>query len=245
MSGEEHHKISVCMASFNGERFIAQQISSILCQLGCNDELIVSDDGSTDTTCTILKSLNDSRIHLLHNPHPGSPARNFEYALQHAQGEYVFLADQDDVWFRHKVEVVIRLLQTSEVVVTDCTMIDSDGRQLTPSFFQHHNSRSGFLSNLIKNSYLGCCMAFRRSFLNKVLPIPPHAAMHDIWFGILAEWYGCSCFHPEPLMAYRRHDAALSTTGFPSNFSFRQKIRFRYHLMVCLMRRIAELRVVS
>ncbi len=237
-------KISICMATFNGERFIGQQISSILCQLSADDELVISDDGSTDATCEVIKSFDDARIKLVNNPSPKSLIRNFEHALQCAQGEYLFLADQDDVWFENKVEVVTQLLQTAELVVTDCTLIDEEGRQFAPSFFLLHGSRSGFLANLIKNSYLGCCMAFRRSFLKKALPIPTSVPMHDIWFGMLAEWYGTSVFCPEPLMAYRRHNASASTTGAPSSYTIREKILFRYNLLFCLIQRIATLRLV-
>lgn len=237
-------RISVCMATYNGERFIGQQISSILCQLGTDDELVISDDGSSDATCEVIKSFDDARIKLVSNPNPKSPIRNFEHALQCAQGEYLFLADQDDVWFETKVEVVTQLLQAAELVVTDCTLIDKKGRQFAPSFFLLHGSRPGFLANLIKNSYLGCCMAFRRSFLKKALPIPASVPMHDIWFGMLAECYGTPVFCPEPLMAYRRHSSSASTAGAPSSYTIREKIKFRYNLLFCLIQRIATLRLV-
>jgi hypothetical protein len=85
-------------------------------------------------------------------------------------------------------------------------------------------------------------MAFRRSLLEKALPIPLNVPMHDIWLGMLAEWYGRPCFHPQPLVAYRRHDATVSTAGAPSNRSFWKKLESRYQLLRCLLLRISQTR---
>jgi glycosyltransferase involved in cell wall biosynthesis len=233
------------MATYNGARFVADQLRSILCQLQDDDEVIVSDDGSTDETLTIIRAFADPRIKILERAGSGRPADNFGYALAHAHHDIIFLSDQDDVWFEHKVLTMTHLLQTSDLVVTDCTLINAEGRETAPSFFQQHGSRPGFWANLVKNSYLGCCMAFRRSLLEKALPIPFNVPMHDIWLGMLAEWYGRPCFHPEPLVAYRRHDAASSTTAARSRSSLLQKIRFRYRLMLCLGQRIVRHRLVA
>lgn len=237
--------VSICMATYNGARFITEQLSSILCQLQDDDELIISDDGSTDETVTIIREFKDPRVKFLEGAELKNLIRNFSHALSHARHDLIFLADQDDVWFEHKVETVTQLLQIYDLVVTDCTLIDADGALLADSFFKQHGSRAGFLSNLMSNSYLGCCMAFRRSLLEKALPIPLSVPMHDIWLGILAEWYGRPYFYPKPLMAYRRHGVNVSTTGTPSTRSLWQKLGSRYHLLLCLARRIAELRQVS
>ena len=85
--------ISVCMASYNGAIFIKQQAVSILNQLGLEDELIISDDGSKDNTLEILASLNDSRIKIYHHSAPHGVVSNFENAIKHASGDYIFLSD--------------------------------------------------------------------------------------------------------------------------------------------------------
>ena len=89
--------ISVCMATYNGEKFVCQQLRSITAQLGTADEVIVSDDGSTDSTLAVIESMGDSRIKTIEGPRRRSPVWNFENALRHAKGDYIFLADQDDV----------------------------------------------------------------------------------------------------------------------------------------------------
>lgn len=103
--------ISVCMASYNGAIFIKQQAVSILNQLGLEDELIISDDGSKDNTLEILASLNDSRIKIYHHSAPHGVVSNFENAIKHASGDYIFLSDQDDIWLSNKKEKCLSCLQ--------------------------------------------------------------------------------------------------------------------------------------
>ena len=104
--------ISVCIATYNGARYIAEQLASILKQLSAEDEVVVSDDGSTDGTIDIVRSLNDRRIRIVDGPRRHSPTLNFEWALRNAKGEYIFLADQDDVWLEDKVTKCVEELQT-------------------------------------------------------------------------------------------------------------------------------------
>ena len=109
--------ISVCIATHNGGRFLKEQLTSILCQIGENDEVIISDDGSTDDTLKIINGFNDKRIIVVNQKSPkGLPAHeyatlNFENALKHAMGDYIFLADQDDVWVHNKVAVMMKYLE--------------------------------------------------------------------------------------------------------------------------------------
>jgi glycosyltransferase involved in cell wall biosynthesis len=230
------------MASYNGESFIEQQIASILSQLGSVDELIISDDGSTDATCRIVKSFDDHRIQLIFNPNPGSPVRNFENTLMHARGNLVFLADQDDIWEQNKIAVQADLLEKFDLVVSDCRLIDANGAPLADSFFAQLESGPGFFKNLYKNSFLGCCMAFRQSILKKVLPFPPAIAMHDIWIGLNAELYGTTYFCPEKLVCYRRHNTSASTAGSKSTISFANQVSYRLYFMYAIACRVVARR---
>ena len=103
--------ISVGLASYNGERYIREQVDSIIAQLDSIDELVISDDGSTDGTLDILASYNDPRIHVYHNEENHGVNGNFENALKHSQGDYIFLSDQDDVWLPGKVEACLKALE--------------------------------------------------------------------------------------------------------------------------------------
>lgn len=203
-------RISVAMITYQGEKYIAEQIDSILVCLGQDDEVVISDDGSTDDTLAILKNyqIQDERIRIIEGPHKGVKA-NVENALRACKGEYIFLADQDDIWMPDKVECVMAELEKPEVglVVHDAVVMDGFCEQVVlASFYSLKNSGKGVLKNIWRNTYIGCCMAFKRQLLEKSLPIPNYIEMHDQWLGVLNDRYGYgTVFLPEKLLKYRRH----------------------------------------
>ena len=214
-------RISVAMITYNGAGYIREQVDSILCQLGESDELVVSDDGSTDGTASIIQKYqqDDQRVRLLEGPRQGLK-KNMEHAIAHTRGAYIFLADQDDIWMPHKVKRVMEAFQGKGhnrhmegkpyVVVHDAQVFAGDDAKdiLMESFPQFRNGGAGVVKNMVKNSYIGCCMAFRRELKEVILPIPSRIEMHDQWIGILGDSkFGKSCFLWEPLLLYRRHDA--------------------------------------
>lgn len=226
--------ISVCLATYNGASFLKQQINSILSQLSDTDELIISDDGSKDETIQLIRNFQDKRIKLLHNCTKQDCKKkvdinykrkrcisNFENALRNAKGDIVFLSDQDDIWYNGKVEKALNTLNTYDLIVSDCKIIDEENNVLLESRFKERNPRLGFFNSLYKNPYLGCCMAFRSSVLKKALPFPSYIPMHDIWLGMVAQAY----FHPvlldKTLVGYRRHSNNINNRK--SNYSTNQK----------------------
>ncbi len=204
--------ISVAMATYNGERFIEEQITSILKNLNENDELIISDDASTDQTLAIIKTFSDKRIKIIKGPQKGVK-QNFANALAHCQGKYIFLSDQDDIWEENKVLKVLKVLEEKECtgIVHDCVVVNEDAtKNLMDSFFLHRKSKSGIIRNIYKNRYLGCCIAFSREMIKYILPIPENIEMHDQWIGLLCEKYGSVYFMKEKLIKYRRHGGNVS-----------------------------------
>ncbi|WP_432222941.1 glycosyltransferase family 2 protein [Flavobacterium sp. TMP13] len=222
--------ISVCMATYNGEKFIKEQLKSILQQLGDKDEVIVSDDGSSDKTLEIIKSFNDDRVIIFKNAFKNL-VLNFEFALMQAKGDYIFLSDQDDVWLPNKIKVCTENLRSFSLVVSNCKVVDQDLQIINNSFFELNNSKKGLLSNVFKNSYLGCCLAFRNEVLQTALPFPKSIPMHDIWLGFVAELYFKSKFIEEPLLLYRRHGKNESPTAENSPYSLFQKFKFRFDII--------------
>lgn len=234
--------ISVCMATYNGERYIREQIDSILAQLSESDELIVSDDYSSDSTVSILRSYNDCRIHIFKNNNRKGVVGNFENALSKAQGDYIFLADQDDVWIEGKIEKCISVLQNADLVVTDCYITDTDLNVIEPSFFLTRGSQKGFWQNLIKNSYLGACIAFRADLLKIVMPIPHNLPVfHDAWIASLADIRGIVCFIEFKGIYFRRHALNTSFTAGRSGYSFYEKILYRLNFGWLILKRICEI----
>ena len=230
--------VSVCMATHNGASYIIEQIESILDQLSPNDELVISDDASTDDTVQIIRQLKDARVKYVGSQFYGSPSLNFENALQNASGQYIFLADQDDIWASNKIEVVLPFLQNYDLVLTDCELMDKGGDLIYPSFFEIRGSKAGFWNNLRKNSYMGCCMAFRRESLLYALPFPADIHMHDWWIGLLVEARGRVFFLRQPLMRYRRHGANASPTGEGTNYSLWKQISNRTMMIILIAHRL-------
>ncbi|MEA5127279.1 MAG: glycosyltransferase [Proteiniphilum sp.] len=228
-------KISVCIATYNGSLYLKNQLNSILIQLSDIDEIIISDDSSTDDTIEIIKSIRDSRIKLYENQKFQSPVFNFENALNKATGDFIFLCDQDDIWLPDKVKIMISYLQKYDLVVSDCKVVDSNLNIIYDSFFALMHSGRGFWKNFFKNTYLGCCMAFRKEILNYVLPFPPQLAMHDIWIGLSVEKNGHSFFLKKPLSLYRRHENNASFASERSKNPLLYRIRYRLYIMKSLL----------
>lgn len=208
-------KISVAMASYNGEKYIHEQLVSILSQLSDNDEVIISDDGSTDNTIQIIKKLNDTRIKLIEGPKNGVK-KNFENAISNCTGDIIFLADQDDIWLSHKVKTIIKIFDnnpTINLIIHDAEIIDNNKKTIEKSFFNFRKVKNGLFNNLIKNSFIGCCMSFRASEKKYILPIPNDMPMHDQWIGmkILFKKRNSVVFHKEILLKYRRHNNNVSS----------------------------------
>jgi glycosyltransferase involved in cell wall biosynthesis len=219
------------MATKNGAPYLREQVDSILQQLSQEDELIISDDHSTDNTTTIIESYQDSRIRLIQAAKTQGIIKNFEAALQVSKGDLIFLADQDDVWKEGKVRIMMKYLDHNDLVISDCLVTDDSLNPKEESFFQMNNSRSGLLRNILKNSYMGCCMAFNRKVLNKALPFPAGIPMHDYWIGLIGELNYKVQFIPDLLLVHRRHSANASTTGAGSNRKITARIASRYRIV--------------
>lgn len=232
--------ISVCLATYNGEKYIKEQLDSILLQLEKNDEVIVSDDSSGDKTVEIINSYNDSRIKVFENQKFKSPIFNFEHALKQSRGDIIILADQDDLWKDNKIELIKKYMIEYDLVLSDADIIDEKGNILHESFYKVNGSKNGFIKNIVKNSYLGCTMAFNRKILDKSLPFPKDLPMHDWWIGLIGEMYGKTYFIEDKLISYRRHGNNASPTGEKSKYSFLQKVIFRLIMIKNLIWRCSK-----
>lgn len=224
--------VSVCMATYNGERYICEQVASILPQLKETDELVISDDGSTDRTVYLINSFNDERIKLYKNDRHNGIVGNFENALMKSKGDFIFLSDQDDVWLPAKIEVCLKELRNYSLVVSDCYVVNTNLEKSGISFFGALNSGAGVLKNLRKNTYQGCCMCFRKELLPVVLPFPANIPMHDEWIGFVADLFFQVKFEAQPLSLYRRHDStATSNIVGGSKSTLLKKLSYRWNLL--------------
>ena len=243
--------ISVCMATYNGGRFIKEQIDSILPQLSEDDELIISDDGSTDRTLEIIASYKDERIKIFHHQKNPEYAKikhsrnfyyatsNFENALKQARGDYIFLSDQDDIWKSDKKEIMLEALVDSKAdcVMCNFSVIDENRNVLIEKFYENSPISKNLVVNILKSKFLGCCMAFSRDLLQKALPFPVRLIAHDYWIGCLSEKF---IFLNEPLHFYRRYESNVSTSSEKSKNSLFAKVLFRFEFSKQLYKRMNE-----
>lgn len=229
--------ISVCMATYNGELYIKEQLQSILSQISEGDEVVISDDGSTDSTYDEVVGINDSRIKWFVNEGVHGFSHNFENALKHANGDIIFLSDQDDIWKDNKVKVSLEALSDSDFVISDCVTVNNKMEIIQESRFKAFNIKNGFINHLIKSRYLGCCMAFKREVLDMALPFPKNDRLveHDIWLAAVGLLYFKVKLIEEPLILYRRHGNNVSDGGFEKGYSICNKIYRRIYRVAKLI----------
>lgn len=233
---------SVAMAFYNGAKYIDEQIRSILENMEEKDELVISVDDASDGSEELLKKWveKDLRIQVIKGPGKGV-VKNFENAMRHCHGDIIFLSDQDDVWKKDKIEKIEKIFKDPKVtaVVHNAEIVDENLSPLGETTFEWRDSGAGFWKNMKKNSYIGCCMAVRRSALKRILPIPNNIWIHDQWIGLLSEQLGKVVFLEEPLIYYRRHGGNVTEL---THGSITSMIKKRYHMIMEINHRVKEWR---
>jgi len=238
---------SIAMASYNGMPYIKEQIASIVSQLAADDELVISDNGSTDGTARFIEeqAAKDPRIRLFCFDGAKGVVPNFENALRECRGTLLFLSDQDDIWLPGHMDRMTQFFDTDPglmAVQANAEWIDGEGNRLGTNFFEYRRSGPGILKNFYKNTWQGCNMAFRRTVLDAALPFPKKIPMHDMWIGILSEMTGRVLFLAEILSIYRRHDRNVSGV---SRSPWYRVAGFRIRLAAALILRYPRARRIA
>ena len=208
------------------------QLESILSQLNNNDEVIVSDDGSNDNTFAIIKSFKDNRIHYYVNDKKHGFVGNFENALNHAIGDYIFLSDQDDIWLSDKVKTILPLFNDYDLIVHDAEIVNGDGISLNKNYFSTLHRGQSFLRNLYKSRFLGCCMAFKKEVRDACLPFPDNIVAHDYWIGMFSLLKFKVGFIDDILLNYRRHGNNVSPSSEKSTYSLFYKLFTKRFILI-------------
>jgi glycosyltransferase involved in cell wall biosynthesis len=207
-----HSLISVALATYNGSSFLRHQLDSIYAQTWNNIEVVACDDNSSDDTVAILEEYRQ-RYGLRYkvNKQNLGFVRNFEKVLLNCHGEFIALADQDDIWLPKKLERLVAGIESADLVYSDALLVDKHGRELPGSLMQTSGVRpvSGrqFAYFVCNTCVTGCTTLIRRDLLEKALPIPHCEIYHDWWLAVVASQYGGVRFLPELLVKYRQHDA--------------------------------------
>lgn len=227
---------SVCMATYNGAEFIKRQLDSIVKQLDKEDEVIIIDDGSTDATIQIIKeNYSANQVNVVKNTTNLGSIKSFEKAIAAAKGEYIFLADQDDIWFDNKVSVMMKAFQQgADLVVHDAVVVDGELNEMDSSWnhYNHNTLTTSILKNTLKNAYTGCMMAIKKERINAILPFPDKIEMHDQWIAHVAMKNDYQiCILTEPLMYYVRHGG--NVTGMKKR-SFTEQLTGRIKTLTAI-----------
>ena len=204
---------SVVLASYQGERFIGEQLDSILPQLAPEDEIVVSDDVSTDRTQEVITRRGDARIRVLANDLRVGYVANFQRAIQCCRGDTVFFCDQDDIWLPNKVEMLDAALRTARCAASDAIVVDDRLETLHRSYFEWRGTRHfSRLSIYLKPPIIGATVACRRDYLETLLPFPA-GVPHDFWLTFNAACDNTLAVLQMPLILYRRHADAHSISA--------------------------------
>lgn len=220
--------VSVALATYNGRRYLPEQLASLAAQTRRPDELVVCDDLSTDGTVELLEQFARTapfpvRIH--RNASNLGVLRNFEKALSLCEGDIIFLSDQDDVWLPEKIDEIVRLFEARPdalAIVNDKLIADEN---LVPTGATMLGNIRGFGSP-DGNFVAGCCSAFRREWLGIALPIPDGAIAHDTWLIGLAHRLGLVSISEKALQYYRRHGSNVSQNSYsePNKVGFVKRL---------------------
>jgi glycosyltransferase involved in cell wall biosynthesis len=217
--------ISVAMCSFNGERFISDQITSILNQTVIPSEIVVVDDGSSDRTVEILQQIikksehSSIRISLIRNSDRLGVTSNFEKAISATSGDIIFLSDQDDIWLSDRIETYLNHWESegpTQLIFSDATLIDAQGKVLQSSLFKGLKvtrreidfAENGKLFEVLikRNIVTGATAALSRSLFEIAAPFPK-SWLHDEWLAIIAAANGQGRLVRDKSIGYRQHDA--------------------------------------
>ncbi len=228
------------MAVYNGSEFLKEQLTSILKQLKKSDEVVIVNDASRDHSGRIIEKMGDKRIRLFHNSVNLGLIKSFEKAISLADGDILFLSDQDDIWMKGKIAKTLEVFNRVKplVVVSDAILVDARKKVIEKSFFSMRNSGPGVFKNIYKNTYIGACMAFDSKAKEWILPFPRTITMHDEWVGVTCNFVGKVFFFKEPLVYYRRH---LGTVTKERRLKMYKVIVNRIKFLTALFQRLLKL----
>jgi glycosyltransferase involved in cell wall biosynthesis len=230
--------VSIALCAYNGKKFLEQQIDSILNQSYKNIELIIVDDNSTDNTIDIINRYikYDNRIRLYKNSKNIGFIKNFEKAISLCTGEYICLCDQDDIWLKDKVKILVENIKDNTLIYSNASLVDEDGNDLNKSLvdpekmIKGNNNKAFILNNCVS----GNTLMFKKELIEHILPIPKKVSLHDIWIAFVATTYGNITYVEESLVKYRRYSGQITADKqkhkqkFSKRFQNKNNLKLQY-----------------
>jgi len=209
---EQQSFISIALCTFNGEKYLAEQIESILTQTYTNFELVIVDDGSTDETNAISKAYADKDARIKHfvNAHNLGFNKNFEKALSLTTGSFIAISDQDDIWEPNKLEVLLNTIGDNWLVCSNSAYVTESGEPTGRTLMGELNfGGRDFRSMLIMNFVTGHTCMLSRDFLPYILPFP-QKGYYDWWMGFIAIYHKKLAYANRVLTKYRMHATSVT-----------------------------------
>lgn len=248
----ERPSVSVCLAYYNGEQFLEEQVVSILSELNESDELLVIDDASSDQSTEVMQTFVDERIKRFSNLENLGVCASFASILAKAKTDYLILADQDDIWAQGRVRSLISALEkeNSMLAVGTQAVIDKSGQPQKNIFYvPRFSGRRRFLSDAFEvmtgtSPFYGCCMAFRKDLLDLALPFPAKIESHDLWLALCASHLGGTVQTEEVVTHRRVHGANDSIVYRPLWQKLVSRMIFAYQIVVIWFR-LGQLKVLA
>ena len=211
-------QIDILLATYNGEKYLKEQIDSILNQTYKNIRLVISDDCSKDSTLEILKEYEkkDERIELYIQQSNIGVVKNIDFLLKQVKSPYYMLADQDDYWLPEKAEKSLEKLnqQNADLVFGDLDVVDKSLETIYPSFNDYmlltrkiNKYIDSYKVNYLYNCVTGCTVLAKKETVKKILPLPTNSKylIHDHWIGLMVSLNGKLAYMPEKYIKYRQH----------------------------------------
>ena len=229
------NSISIAMATYNGEKYISEQIDSLLKQTVSFSELIICDDCSKDNTRQILKTYadKDSRIKVYFNETNLGFKKNFEKAVSLCTSQYIALSDQDDIWVPEHLELLIKAYESNDCVLAcgNAFVADAKGNPVgykckPDTYYVSQNPDTQFLQVLYSIPVQGCTAFFKKDDFKEYLPIPETQKFHDQWLALLAITKGKIFFVNDGLLYYRTHSNNVTGGG---QIGFKAKLNHLFH----------------
>lgn len=225
-------EILILISTFNGEKYLKQQIDSLLKQTYKKITIIVRDDGSSDKTIEILSNYNIIKIDSNKNIGPKkSFSKLLNYALKHSNAKYFMFCDQDDIWEENKVEITFQKMKESEIkhgaipllIHTDLKIVNEHMNVINTSFWKHQliiPKLNSFNRLIMQNTITGCTSMINKALAEKCTCIPNSAIMHDWWIGLVASKFGEIYFIKDSTVRYRQHNNnTIGAKGLNINIS--------------------------
>lgn len=212
-----NQKVDILLATYNGEKYIKEQVESILNQTYENIQIIISDDCSTDKTRQVLKEYeNNEKIKIFYQEKNLGYVKNFEFLLKQVESNLYMLSDQDDVWKKEKVEKSVEKIENEklDLVFGDLEVVDENLNTLYKSYNRYMHLihkikkyQKDYRLQYLYNCMTGCTIISRKNWIDKVLPFPTNSKymIHDYWLGLVIALNGKVGYIEEPYILYRQH----------------------------------------